>query len=229
MKFKIGDKVKYNPINWELDFCAEHDFENLTNGVIISISSIKNKYIVNFNYKNDRVFLTIDERNLVANEEKITDEEIWEMLIPKMKKIGIDPNGDWTTVFYVKNSGMNHADASMNMDRVKKLVATVYRSGYGRGQKGRPFVIGEKKQQGPHWEWIKPDEIVPDGTKVRYMKRAKDDNGNYLYFPKIGQECIKFNAPGWPDSDFWVQFKGSKHKHTCLDFCRDCFQKWVEE
>ena len=47
MKFKIGDKVKYNPINWELDFSAEHDFENLTNGVIISISSIKNKYIVN--------------------------------------------------------------------------------------------------------------------------------------------------------------------------------------
>ena len=173
MKFKIGDKVKYNPINWELDFCAEHDFENLTNGVIISISSIKNKYIVNFNYKNDRVFLTIDERNLVANEEKMTDEEIWEMLIAKMKKLGIDPNGDWTTVFCVRNSGKNHADRSMDMDHVKKLVATVYRSGYGRGQKGRPFKICEKKKG--HWEWIKANEIVPNGTKVRYMKKSKNN------------------------------------------------------
>ena len=56
-----------------------------------------------------------------------------------------------------------------------------------------------------------------------------DDNGNNPYFPKIGQECIKFNAPGWPDSDFWVQFRGSKHKYTCLDSSRDCFQKLVED
>ena len=227
MKFKIGDKVKYNPINWELDFSAEHDFENLTNGVIISISSIKNKYIVNFNYRNDRVFLTIDERNLVANEEKMTDEEIWEMLIPKMKKLGIDPNGDWTSVLYTSNSGTNHVNRSMDMDHVKKLVATVYRSGYGRGQKGRPFVIGEKKNG--HWEWIKSDEIVLNGTKVRYMKKSKNDNGDRDCWPELGQECIKATPPGWSENEFWVQYEGTSFEFVCKNSSRNCFQKWVEE
>ena len=155
----------------------------------------------------------------------MTDEEIWEMLKPKMEKLGINYDGT-----YIKYRSISKEPKKyMDIPTVQKLVATVYRSGYGRGQKGRPFVIGEMKQQGPHWEWIKPNEIVPDGTKVRYMKRAEDDNGNNPYFPKIGQECIKFNAPGWPDTDFWVQFEESEHEYTCLDSCRDCFQKWVED
>ena len=158
----------------------------------------------------------------------MTNEEIWEMLKPKMEKLNINPNGSmgYLTLSFYEDVDTKYA---MPIEDVKRLVATAYRSGYGRGQKGRPFVIGEKKQQGLHWEWIKPGEFVPDGTKVRYMKRAEDDNGNNPYFPKIGQECIKFNAPGWPDSDFWVQFKGSKHKYTCLDSSRDCFQKLVED
>lgn len=153
----------------------------------------------------------------------MTDEEIWDMFKPKMEKLGINPDGN-----FIKYNNLNEHKNYMDVDTVQKLVATVYRSGYGRGQKGRPFVIGEKKQ-GPHWEWIKPDEIVPDGTKVRYMKRAEDDDGHDPYFPNIGQECIKLNSPGWPDSDFWVQFEGSEHEYTCLDRCRDCFQKWVED
>ena len=90
------------------------------------------------------------DKNITNN--NLTDDEIWEMLVPKMKKLGINPNGDLTTVFYARNSGINYANMFMDMDHVKKLVATVYRSSYGRGQKGRPFVIGEKKQQGPHWD-----------------------------------------------------------------------------
>ena len=155
----------------------------------------------------------------------MTDEEIWEMFKPKMEKLGI--NYDGTYIRYP--SILDKPKKYMDMPTVQKLVATVYRSGYGRGQKGRPFMIGEKKKQGSHWEWIKPGEIVPDGTKVRYMKRAEDDDGHDSYYPKIGQECIKLNSPGWPDSDFWVQFEGSEHEYTCLDSHRDCFQKWVED
>ena len=95
--------------------------------------------------------------------------------------------------------------------------------------KGRPFKIGEKKKKGGHWEWIKPNEIVPDGTKVRYMKRAEGDGGNYPYFPNIGQECIKLNAPDFYDTDFWVQFEGSEYEYICRNSCHDCFQKWVED
>lgn len=155
----------------------------------------------------------------------MTNEEIWEMLKPKMEKLGI--NYDGTYIRY--RSILDEPKKYMDIPTVQKLVATAYRSGYGRGQKGRPFVIGEMKKQGPHWEWIKPGEIVPDWTKVRYMKRAEGDDGNDPYFPNIGQKCIKLNAPGFPDTDFWVQFEGSEHEYTCLDSRRDCFQKWVED
>ena len=166
------------------------------------------------------------DKNIINN--NLTDEEIWEMLVPKMKKLGINPNGDWTTIFYVRNSGMNHADMSMDMDHVKKLVATVYRSGYGRGQKGRSFIIGEKKQAG-HWEWIRPNEIVPDGTKVRYMKKSKSDNGDRKYWPELGQECIKSTQPGWSKKEFWIKYEGTSYEFVCKTRVQNCFQKWVEE
>lgn len=155
----------------------------------------------------------------------MTNEEIWEMLEPKMEKNKLKPMGaciKWKDCvpeyFYTYSE-----------DDVQKAIVLAYRSGYGRGQKGRPFVIGEKKQQSPHWEWIKPDEIVPDGTKVRYMKRAEDDDGHNPYYPKIGQECIKLNPSWWSDSYFWVQFEGSEYEYTCFNSSRDCFQKWVED
>lgn len=158
----------------------------------------------------------------------LTDEEIWEMLKPKMEKLGIDSNGSGSVL--KTESGLLTKTICKNfmyLDDVIRLVTTVYRSGYGRGQKGRPFKIGEKKKG--HWEWIKSNEIVLDGIKVRYMKRTEYDDGNNPYYPKIGQECIKLNAPGWPDTDFWVQFDGSNYKFTCMNSCQDCFQKWVEE
>ena len=172
--------------------------------------------------------------NVRPNQPNMTDEEIWEMFKPKMEKLGINPDGEmvvweqWVDEPVRDENGLFMGKIGLfTEETVHKLVSVAYKSGYGRGQKGRPFVIGKKKQQGPHWEWIKPDEIVPDGTKVRYMKRRKGDDGNDSYYPKIGQECIKLNAPGFPDSNFWVQFEGSEYEFTCLDHSRDCFQKWV--
>lgn len=157
----------------------------------------------------------------------LTDDEIWEMLIPKIEKLGINPNGGLTSVLCRSNSETIHVDRLMNMDHVKKLVAIVYRSGYGRGQKGKPFVIGEKKNG--HWEWIKFDEIVPNGTKVRYMKKSKDDSGNRNYWPELGQECIKATPADWSENEFWVQYKGTSFEFVCKNSSRNCFQKWVEE
>ena len=159
------------------------------------------------------------------NQPNMTNEEIWEMFKPKMEKLEINYDGTYIRYRSILDEPKNY----MDIPTVQKLVATAYRSGYGRGQKSRPFVIGEKKQQGPHWEWIKPGEIIPDWTKVRYMKRVEGDNGNNPYYPNIGQECIKLNAPGSPDTNFWVQFEGSEHEYTCFNSSRDCFQKWVED
>ena len=147
----------------------------------------------------------------------MSDEEIWEMFKPKMEKLGINPDGN-----FIKYNNLNEHKNYMDVDTVQKLLATAYRSGYGRGQKGRPFVIGEKKQ-GPHWEWIKPGEIVPDGTKVRYARKV-GPSGNSIWTDwKIGYEGKVTSEEDWDsENSFWVD-------HFCLDSSRDCFQKWVED
>ena len=81
------------------------------------------------------------------NQPNMTDEKIWEMFKPKMEKLGIDSNGSGSVL--KTESGLLTKTICKNfmyLDDVIRLVATVYRSGYGRGQKGRPFVIGEKKR-----------------------------------------------------------------------------------
>ena len=81
--------------------------------------------------------------NARPNQPNMTDEEIWEMFKPKMEKLGIDPDGE---IVLRKKSTGEFTHELFKMFTVQKLVATAYRSGYGRGQKGRPFVIGEKKR-----------------------------------------------------------------------------------
>nr|DAH10763.1 MAG TPA: hypothetical protein [Caudoviricetes sp.] len=55
------------------------------------------------------------------------DDEVWEMLKPKMERI--------VTIL---------ADVDNFHDEVKKMVVDAYRSGYGRAMKGRPFRIKPK-------------------------------------------------------------------------------------
>ena len=158
--------------------------------------------------------------DIQPNQPNMTDEEIWEMFKPKMEKLGINPEGEAS--FNELRTGKFICRMFKN-STVQKLVATAYRSGYGRGQKGRPFMIGEKKQQGPHWEWIKPGEFVPDGTKVRYARKV-GPSGNSIWTDwEIGYEGkVTFIEDWGPENSFWVD-------HFCFDSCRDCFQKWVED
>ena len=68
-----------------------------------------------------------DEENVELIEEvdkQMTNEEIWEMLQPKLLKNYIFPNN------------------------VSEAVGMAYRVGYLRAMKGRPFKIGEKKKKG---------------------------------------------------------------------------------
>ena len=56
-------------------------------------------------------------------------EEIYEMLKPKLKKAGLNIEG-------IPELEPFHID---------RIIALAYRSGYLRAQKGRSFIIGEKK------------------------------------------------------------------------------------
>ena len=220
MNLKIGDKVRYSPVNIRYDFCVGTYEELEKQGVIGAVGTIIDEILYITDSKIFTVYLktnggekelSLDARNLqpINLIQDISDEEIWEMLKPKMEKLRIN------SIYF------------MPMEDVRRLVATVYRSAYARGQKGRSFVIGEKKNG--HWEWIKPNEIVPDGTKVRYMKKSENDNGDRNFWPELKQECIKANPPVCPEKEFWIKYKGTSFKFVYKGSGKNCFQKWVEE
>ena len=70
------------------------------------------------------------------------------------------------------------------------IVATAYRSGYGRGQKGRSFLIGEKKAE------IKGTK----GDKVCWFSNDRDE-----YYPSVVGTIGTINRVD-EDDDLWVNW-----------------------
>ena len=88
-------------------------------------------------------------------------------------------------------------------------IATAYRSGYGRGQKGRSFLIGEKKEK------IK----VRKGDKVCWFSDDRD-----IYYPNtigtIGTiKCVDCDGDLWVD---WPFGSCEANKGTTTDTCWCC-------
>ena len=101
-----------------------------------------------------------------------TNFEIFHSLLPKLKA-GI-PDANWDIV----------------SDRFIDAIATAYRSGYGRGQKGRSFLIGEKKME------VKGRK----GDKVCWFSNDRD-----TYFPStIGTIGTIDHIDN--DGDLWVDW-----------------------
>ena len=101
-----------------------------------------------------------------------TNFEIFHSLLPKLKA-GI-PDANWDIV----------------SDRFIDAIATAYRSGYGRGQKGRSFLIGEKKKE------IKAEK----GAKVCWFSKDRD-----TYFPNTIGTIGTIDHIG-NDGDLWVDW-----------------------
>lgn len=101
-----------------------------------------------------------------------TNLEIFHSLLPKLKA-GI-PDANWDIV----------------SDRFIDAIATAYRSGYGRGQKGRSFLIGEKKVE------VKGKK----GDKVCWFSNDHD-----TYYPSVVGTIGTIN---WvdEDGDLWVDW-----------------------
>lgn len=99
--------------------------------------------------------------------EQYTDKQIVEMLVPKLNKAV--PELDW-------NEYLKRPDDFSIWNR---LISVIYKSGYIRGQLGRSFIIGEKKE--------KDSGIVFQvGDSVKLINR-KDIDGKYnRYYPPIG-------------------------------------------
>lgn len=110
--------------------------------------------------------------------ERYTDEQIVEMLVPKLKRA--IPEVSWDAI-----------KANPDFHRVtNKMVATIYRSGYIRGQKGRNFLIGEKKAE------VK----AVKGAKVCWFSKDRD-----TYYPNaIGTIGTIDRVDN--DGDLWVNW-----------------------
>lgn len=96
---------------------------------------------------NDGAFwYTQNELELV---EEMTNEEIWEMLKPKMEK-----NGLFAYMFSIPTLENIEGDIKWVKEQTYKVndvhnaIALAYKVGYLRAMKGRPFKIGEKKKKG---------------------------------------------------------------------------------
>ena len=108
--------------------------------------------------------------------EQYTDKQIVEMLVPKLSKIL--GNGMW-------ESALEHSEGGRNLIRI---IATIYRSGYIRGQLGRSFIIGEPKRtetkQTERWVPATKDNVKV-GSKVRVSDEAAHKSNPDCY-PSIG-------------------------------------------
>lgn len=101
--------------------------------------------------------------------EQYTDKQIVEMLKPKLTKIMNGMDG-------MLDTALEHSESGRNLI---KLIATIYRSAYIRGQLGRSFIIGEEKVK----ESVSPFKA---GDKVKFLGFSFEDEslvGSQLYPP----------------------------------------------
>ena len=86
--------------------------------------------------------------------EQYTDKQIVEMLIPKLRQAV--PELEWSAI----------KDNPDFFSVTNKMIATIYRSAYIRGQLGRSFIIGENKE---------PVSSFKTGDKVKFLGLSEDE------------------------------------------------------
>ena len=128
-KFKVGDKVAYvtkpDEEIGEVNYVVE-DRYGCHVFVAFNEKKVYEMQLAGYNYDEDKL-VKIDEYAL-------SDDEIYNMLRPKMDKANILKYG-----YYYRGHAM------FNVDEVIKVIALAYRSGYLRAKKGRSFKIGGEK------------------------------------------------------------------------------------
>lgn len=175
-------------------------------------------------------FCDAENVELIEEEEvdkQMTNEEIWEMLKPKMEKNGLKKK---MGALYCNNN-LTNGYWVYTLDDVHNAIALAYKVGYLRAMKGRSFKIGEKKakKQGGHWEPVDPDNLPKEGKRVRYSRPDVDHNDSYIKLYDIGKVEYKSNI-------FCEEFgmKLDKERRKGCDWVffggsEDSLDMWVED
>lgn len=230
-KFNVGDKVKYIGEGHE----SNPEWYPLT-GTIGYIKSMAEtnvwvKWPDGSTSMNDYWCCSLNdiERVVEGTTNDMTNEEIWKMLEPKMKKNGLKTKVSITHIPAAwRGESLPETCKTYYEDDVHNAIAIAYRSGYERAMKGRPFKFGEKKKKGGHWEAVDPKNLPKEGTKVRYSRECEHyvsapemitlgDIGEFGYSRILNLPGIRFDDDRYWD---WVSF--SNNALECLDM-------WVED
>lgn len=177
---------------------------------------------------NDGAFwYTKNELELV---EEMTNEEIWEMLKPKMEKNGfLDKAFEVCFIDRACEHNVNKKEVFLKKD-VYDAIALAYKVGYLRSQKGRPFKIGEKKKKGGHWEPVDPNNLPKEGTKVRYSRESKDYSDCKIPLIVLG-DLGKVDIT--PEKWFGVRLDNPRSPYSWISFeaggIANCLDMWVED
>ena len=126
-KFKVGDKVALNNSPNVLLGQVEFDACETFGGYYIKME--ENYYAI-----------MPEDKLVLYNEATLSDDEIYDMLKPKMKNSNVWNHG-YRAVAYNDGYHLVRDD-----NDVIKAIALAYRSGYLRAKKGRPFKIGGEKE-----------------------------------------------------------------------------------
>ncbi len=142
--------------------------------------------------------------------EQYTDKQIVKMLVPKLNKVV--PNVCWDDCVVRPDSNRE----------IIKTIATVYRSAYIRGQLGRSFIIGEKKDK----ESVSPFKA---GDKVKFLGLSEDEAlvGSQFYPPvnTVG-EVVEVLSPEF----CFVQWpKGAVYSNGALSCPNRFLEKVIDE
>lgn len=216
-KFNVGDKVRY--IGKDHREMPEFYPEIGTVGTIVKESGDTDWYIQwpkGSTSRKDRWFCDKNDIGLAENLD-MTNEEIWKMLEPKMRKNGLTP--------YWGNKELAYYQSD-----VANAIAIAYRSGYERAMKGRPFKIGEKKKKGGHWVPVDPNNLPKEGTKVKLKKEYCNYYGGIV---KSGETGIVFHDASYVSRviGYGVSFGEKKTIFLPLDrnIIASCLDMWVED
>lgn len=169
----------------------------------------------------------------MSNYIEMTNEEIWEMLKPKMEKNGLKTK---VSIVHIpanwRGESLPETRKTYYEDEVHNAIALAYKVGYLRAMKGRPFKISEKKveeKKGGYWKPVDPNNLPKEGTKVRYGRECGKYNNDII---KIGDTgTVVFEGIFTP---LWFGMKPDKIRsgRTWLDFSEgdeNCLDVWVED
>ena len=127
-KFKVGDKVALKDDPYNLLGCVTH-----------LVAGCQLYYLIAM--KGDK-YRIASESEIVALQQlpNMSDDEIYDMLKPKMKNSNV-----WNHGYRVVAYDDGYHLVRYDNDGIK-AIALAYRSGYLRAKKGRPFKIGGEKE-----------------------------------------------------------------------------------